>query len=354
MSLRLLFALLLGFLLIIPVSAEEIDENSGPTKVKPEITESVQSVPINEETGTVDWSKYNIFPNGGGARFLFITKLYPPDPAALADIPEILLDSAWAPPIPLSFGFEPPTGKDITITGQFYLEDITGNLAKRDETITVDGNAYSASTWFLGQANVFHIEESWNKGYTGESLYMPDEWTGGGIDYFLRSVWFHGIVGGDGMQALLEMCHATRIGREMIKGGRDQLVIYNIPANETDRQNGRGSLLVWLTVGNWRLSRTRLHSVYATEMTEFRMAYTDVQNDPSVYYSDYLPEDIYWSIDQYLLTGGTWPETQTEGVSYIGGQVTEGNALEDSGEGSSESGSSESSDSGEENSGDNG
>ena len=57
-----------------------------------------------------------------------------------------------------------------------------------------------------------------------------------------------------------------------------------------------------MTVGDWRLVRTRLHAAYAIEVTEFQNVSPEVSNDPQVFYSDYLPPNLYWSIDQYLLT----------------------------------------------------
>jgi hypothetical protein len=82
-------------------------------------------------------------------------------------------------------------------------------------------------------------------------------------------------------------------------------MIYKIPANELDRQNGRGSLLVWITLQDRRIVRTRLHATYATEVTEYENISVEVQNDPTVFYNEFLPTDIYWSIDNYLLTHET-------------------------------------------------
>jgi hypothetical protein len=300
---RFFLVLILVSALFLPASAQEgVDPRYGPVEVKPDVEENVMSVPVDEETGTVDWDQWSDLPAGGGAKFGFVTTLYPPDPAALANTPEILLDTAWYPPIPFAFGFSPPAQTWISTRGWFYLEDASGSLARRDTDITIEGLTSFCSTWFLGGTRVFHVEEGWQQGYLSERNYMPDEWSGGGIDFFLRCVWFRGILGGERMEKLLEVCGARQIGRDYIHGGRDRLLIYQIPPNEIDRQNGRGNLLVWLTIGDWRIMRTRLHAAYATEVTEYRMASPGVQNDPIVFYDDFLPSDIYWSIDQYLLT----------------------------------------------------
>ena len=303
---RYFLSIIVAMFLAFPLWAEdEISSASGPVEVTPETEESVVSVPVDEDTGTVNWQDYLSLPAGGGANFGFITVLYPPDPAALANCPEILLDGAWYPPIPYAFSFSPPTSGQIAARGWWYLEDGSGNLARRDMTISANGQEWYCSTWFMGSGWVFHIEESWPTGYFAESYYLPDEYAGPGIDYFLRSVWFRGVLGGDRMMQLLDYCGAQRIGRDIMNGGRDRLAIYEVPPNETDRQNGRGNLLVWLTTGDWRLVRTRLHAAYAIEVTEFQNVSIAVDNDPNSFYSDFLPNDIFLSIDQYLLTHET-------------------------------------------------
>ena len=307
MRARFLLPLLFISLLTLPVWAQdqnpqEIDPHNGAVTVQPDTQENMQNVPIDEETGTVDWSKYSNLPPGPGANFGFLTTLYPPEPAALADIPAQPLDTAWFPVIPFAFGYTPPADPRVSTQGWWYLEDTTGTLARRDMNITAGGSTWFCSTWFLGGTNVFHIEEGWQSGYFAETNYLPDEYSGAGIDYFLRSVWFHGVLGGQRMQDLLTYCNAQHIGRDLMRGGHDRLAIFQIPASETDRQNGRGSLLVWLTIGDWRLVRTRLHAVYATEVTEFRNVSPEVQNDPQVFYSDFLSQDLFVTIDQYLLT----------------------------------------------------
>ncbi len=343
-----IFSILLIWLVSFPVlGQDEIDSSSGRVEVTPETEESVTTVPIDEETGTVNWADYSTLPAGGGAKFGFVTVLYPPDPAALIDCPEILLDGAWLPPVLFSSGFSPSGEGSLSTSGWWYLEDASGNLARRDMQIDDGYDSWFASTWFLGSGCIFHIEEGWTEGYVSENNYLPDEWQGPGIDYFLRSVWFRGILSGERMGQLLEYCGATRIGRDIFSGGRDRLSIYEIPASEMDRQNGRGSLMVWVTFGDWRLARTRLHSAYAIEVTEFENVTAEVSNDYQSYYSEYLPEDIYWSIDNYLLThetpffmvdeelGYTAP-VATEVESDNSGTLSEGETSEDTSGGSEE------------------
>jgi len=303
-------------LLIVPALAQD-EGGSGPAEVKAEseTSESVVSIPLDEETGTVDWREYLSLPNGGGANFGFITVLFPPDPAALADCPDILLDGAWYPPIPFSSGYTPPGAQQVGIRGWWYLEDGSGNLARRDMQITTSDDSWFASTWFMGGGWVYHIEEGCSSGYYTEESYLADEYSGPGIDYFLRSVWFRGVLGGDRMEQLLTICGAQRIGRDIVAGGHDRLLIFEIPANEVDRQNGRGTLLVWLTIGDWRLQRTRLHAAYAIEVTQFENVSADIDNKNDVFYSSYLPNDIYWSVDQYLLTHQTPFFTEPSPVS---------------------------------------
>ncbi len=311
MHIRLAFVVILVTLLALPawgqVEADQdaIDSSSGPVEMEPDTSEDVISIPIDEESGQVNWAEYLALPPGVGANWGFITVLYPPDPSALFNCPEILLDTAWLPPIPYSYGFEPPAGLNASTTGWWYLEDSSGNLARRDMTITTDLDSWGVSTWFMGGVNALHIEEGWQNGYLSEEYYLPDDWTGPGIDFFLKTVWFRGVTIGDRMQQLLNICSAQRIGGDMMNGGRDRQLIYQIPANELDRQNGRGSLLVWISVGHYQLIKTRLHTVYATEVTHFENIQEGVELDPEVYYSDFLPSDIFWSIDQYLLTHAT-------------------------------------------------
>jgi hypothetical protein len=311
--------------LILPVLAQEIDPHNGPVTLEPQTQENLQSVPVDEDTGTVDWENMTPFPPGPGANFGFITTLYPPEPAMLADLPQILLDSAWFPTIPFAYGFKPSPDAQISAQGWWYLEDSTGYLARRDMNIAMDQDTWFCSTWFLGGSNVFHIEQGWATGYFAEMEYLPDQRTAGGIDYFLKSVWFNGVLGGQKMQDLLTQCNAQHIGRDLIRGGHRRLAIYQIFPNETDRQNGRANLLVWLTIGDWKLVRTRLHAAYATEVTEFRNVSPEIQNDSQVYYSDYLTRQIYWSIDNYLLThaGPFWGPGTEEGPTdpYAAGMV---------------------------------
>jgi len=338
MRLHFLVVLLLAFMLIVPARAQDqVDSASSPVEVQPDTSESVVSVPVDEQTGTVLWQEYLSLPSGGGARFGFVTVLYPPDPAALADCPEILLDGAWFPPIPFAFSFEPPVDAQASTRGWWYLEDASGNLARRDMDITAGNDTWFCSTWFMGGGWAFHIERGWLTGYFAEEYYLPDEWGGPGIDFFIRNVWFHGILGGERMQRLLEVCGAQRIGRDLINAGRDRLAIFMVPANEVDRQNGRGSLLVWVTVGDWRLVRTRLHAAYAIEMTEFYNVSADVSNDPQVYDSDYLPADVYLSIDQYLLTHATPFFGVGSDVEYFGAQQSTSPYSAQSAEGAEES-----------------
>jgi hypothetical protein len=169
-------------------------------------------------------------------------------------------------------------------------------------TVSDGTNQWYTSTWFLGLSKVCYIEEGWKDAYIDDSNYVPDEFLQPGIEYFMKSVWFRGILGGQKMQDLLTECSAEQIGHDMIRGKLDKIIIYRIPPNENDRQNGRGNLLVWLTLGQWHLERTRLNAVYGTELTDYRDALSDVQNSPEVYYSDYLPPDAYWSINNYLTT----------------------------------------------------
>ncbi|HDS29838.1 MAG TPA: hypothetical protein ENN67_02215, partial [Firmicutes bacterium] len=303
MHIRFLFPGIIVALMIFPAWAEDvITSDDGPVTLRPEVEQDIHVVPIDEDTGTVDWSEYLKLNEGGGAKFGFITVLYPPDPAALYNIPDILLDSAWRPPVPFAFGYSPPLSGQVSTRGWWYLEDATGNLGRRDMDVGDGNSSIFCSTWFLGGNSLYHVEENWNEGFFTEINYLPDDWEGGGIDYFLRNVWFRGILSGERMQNLLNICGAVRFGRSPIEGGRDHLVIFQISPNETDRQNGRGSLLVWTTVGDWRLVRTRLHTVYATEVTEYASVLGNVQNDPNVYYYEWLPENIYWAIDHYLLT----------------------------------------------------
>ena len=339
MHARIFLLFLVACLFMLPAYAQdEITSDSGPVEVEPETEESVVSVPVDEETGTVDWQDYFSLPAGGGANFGFVTVLYPPDPAALADCPEILLDGAWYPPIPLAYGFNPPANGQVATTGWWYLEDASGNLARRDMDIDPGTGTFVSSTWFMGGGWIFHIEQDWTSGYFSEQYYLPDEWDGPGIEYFLRNVWFHGVLGGERMSRLLEVCNAERIGRDMINGGRDRLAIFRIPANETDRQNGRGSLLVWMTIGDWRIVRTRLHAAYAIEVTEFKNVSIEVSNEPNSFYSDFLPQDIYWSIDQYLLThdttffgmSGSGDSPQPQSFMFAPGQSTESEDVEES------------------------
>jgi hypothetical protein len=272
---------------------------------------------MNADTNTVDWNKYNDLPPGPGNNFGFITTLYPPDPAALADLPKNLLDTANSPIIPFAYGYKPPTNGPVSAQGWWFLEDKTGLLARRDITITGGQDSVFCSTWFLGGTGVYHIEEGWTQGYFAETTYLPDDTMPGGIDYFLKSVWFRGVVGGQAMQDLLTACSAQRIGRDLIRGGHDRLAIYQVPATEMDRQNGKASLLVWLTIGDWRLVRTRLHASYATEVTEFRRVNSGIQNDSQVYYSEYLSQEIYQSISSYLLThqGPFWSSGTDNGTT---------------------------------------
>jgi hypothetical protein len=351
MHARLFLLFLAVCLFMLPAYAEdEITSDSGPVEVEPDTEESTVTVPLDEETGTVDWQDYLSLPAGGGANFGFVTVLYPPDPAALADSPEILLDGAWYPPIPLAYGFNPPANGNVSTRGWWYLEDGSGNLARRDMDIDYGSGAFVSSTWFMGGGWVFHIEQDWTSGYFAEQYYLADEWSGPGIEYFLRNVWFHGVLGGDRMSRLLEVCGAERIGRDLINGGHDRLAIFRIPPNETDRQNGRGNLLVWLTIGDWRIVRTRLHAAYAIEVTQFENVSIEVDNDPNVFYSDFLTQDIYWSMDQYLLThetpffgmAGSTDTSQPQTFMFAPGQSTEsGNADEngtDEGDGAEEEG----------------
>ncbi len=306
MRIRVLAAIALFILVILPVWAQDaIDSESGPVEVEPDTEENVVSVPVDENTGTVAWEEYLSLPNGGGAQFGFVTVLYPPDPSTLEGCPDILLDGAWYPPIPFSFGFYPSSESNISVAGWWYLEDASGTLARRDINLTIGSDTWGCSTWFMGSTWIYHVEQGWNSGYIGEQYYAPDDWSGPGIDYFLRSVWFRGILGGERMSELLERCGAERLGRDMMSGGRERLAIFKVPPNETDRQNGRGSLLVWVRSGTWDLVRTRLHAAYAVEVTEFRNVSREVAVDPDVFYSDYLTDDIYWSINEYLLTHDT-------------------------------------------------
>jgi hypothetical protein len=224
--------------------------------------------------------------------------------------------------------------------GWWYLEDSTGNLARRDMTITTDTDSWFTTTWFIAGTNALHIEEAWRSAYYCEEYYMPDEWYGPGIDFFLRTVWFRGVTSGDRMEQLLTICNARRIGRDTMNAGSDRQLIYEIPANELDLQNGRGSLLVWVSVGYYRLIRTRLHTVYATEVTDFENVQEGVEIDPMTFYSEYLPEDIYWSMDHYLLTHespffGT-PESVTYTPTTSDENVSEGETGSTTDEGSSE------------------
>lgn len=281
---------------------KEINPHDGPVKVKPDTSENIQSIPVDEKTGKVDWENYSYTPPGPGARFGFMSALFPPDPASLTGLPHQLLDTAWYPTIPFSYGYAPPVEGQVSVQGWWYLEDSSGNLARRDMTISVNGQSWGCSTWFLGCSNLFHIEEGWTEGYFSETNYMPDDYYGGGIDYFLRSVWFRGILDGEAMDSLLTACNAEHIGRDLMRGGRDRLAVFRIPPNEFDRQNGRGELLVWLTVGHWRIVRTRLQTVYATEVTEYKKPMPGIQNEPEVFYSEYLPKEVYTAVHDYLLT----------------------------------------------------
>ncbi|HEX9744247.1 MAG TPA: hypothetical protein VGB30_02365 [bacterium] len=300
---------LVTFLLLLMANVsyadDEIDSSDGTVRVPPQTSESVFSLPMDLENGGINWQEYFSLPPGIGAQFGFITVLYPPDPSALADTPGLLLDGAWLPPVPFSFGYSPPSSGNVTTRGWWYLEDSTGLLARRDMEILIDGNSTIASTWFLGGTKLYHAELGWMEGYISETYYLPDEWYAGGIDYFLRSVWFRGILKGERLDTLLQVCGAVQVGRDMIAGTRNGLMIYKIPANELDRQNGRGSLLVWITLQDRRIVRTRLHATYATEVTEYENISVEVQNDPTVFYNEFLPTDIYWSIDNYLLTHET-------------------------------------------------
>jgi len=286
----------------IPALGQVSSESGSRIEVEPETSTNVQSIPIDAESGMVDWDSYLALPEGIGATFGFIQVLYPPDPSALANSPDMLLDGAWYPPIPFSSGMYPSMEPQAATVGFQYIEDSSGYLARRDMSITDSSGSWVASTWYLGGVYVYHIEEGWAEGVYSEGLYLPDEWSGPGIDYFLRTVWFKGVLEGEMMQRLLTLCGATPIGRDRQEGGRDRLMIYEIPANEIDRQNGRGSLLIWVMQGSWRLERSRLHSVYAIEITQYENLQSNIELDPIVFESQYLLPELYWSIDEYLLT----------------------------------------------------
>jgi len=300
---RSLLILLIVLLTALPSFGQDsIGSDTGRTVVAPNKSENVLNIPIDPETGMVDWDRYLALPEGVGAKFGFAQVLFPPDPSTLADSPNTLLDSAWFPPIPFSTGLYPTNEPQTAVQGWMYTEDSTGYLARRDMTINDSSGARIASTWFLGGGYIFHIEEGWQDGYYTEGYYLPDEWTGPGIDFFLKTVWFKGVLEGDAMQRLLAICGAARIGRDRDDGGRDRLLIYEIQPNELDRQNGRGSLLIWVSQGYYRLERTRLHTVYAIEVTQYENLESNVELDPAVFQSEYLTQDLYVKIDDYLLT----------------------------------------------------
>lgn len=324
MRMRLLLAVVFVLILSLPAWTQDTadedipDSSSGPVEMEPDTSEDVITIPMDEESRTVNWAEYLALPPGVGANWGYVTVLYPPDPGALFDCPNILLDSAWSPPIPFSYGFEPSASTRLTTTGWWYLEDSTGNLARRDMTITADGMQWIATTWFMAGTSVLQIEEGWETSYLADVYYLPDEWSGPGIEYFLKTVWFRGVTSGERMQQLLAICNAQRIGRDVMNGGRDRNLIYQIPSNELDRQNGRGSLLVWLSVGYYKLIQTRLHTAYATEVTIFENVQESVDLDPMTYYSDWLPEDVYWSMDHYLLTHETPFFSTPDSFSFTG------------------------------------
>jgi hypothetical protein len=302
MRLHPILSFIILTLMILPAWGQDtVDPSDGPSKITVDNTQTFKKVPVDEKTGMIDWDRMGKVPEGPGAMFAFMAALFPPDPASLADLPKHVLDTAWLPVIPFSWGYSPSFNHgQITTQGWWYIEDTSCNLARRDMTVTDDTSQIATSTWFLGGTKLFYIEEGQKKGYSGDSLYPPDEWTGGGIEFFLKTVWFKGVLRGQKMQDLLTECSAEQIGRDLIRGNQDRVVIYRIRSNENDRQNGRGNLLVWVTLGEWRLVRTRLNTVYATEMTEFRNILPDIQNTPETYYSDFLPPDYFWSINNYL------------------------------------------------------
>jgi len=141
MRFRIFLLIIAVSLFALPVMGEdEIDSSSGPVRVSPKSDQSVSEIPVDEETGIVDWYEYLSLPAGVGAKFGYSAVLYPPDPAALVNIPEILLDGAWLPPIPFAYGFSPPADGQIATNGWWMLEDSTGLLARRDmEIVTNDG-----------------------------------------------------------------------------------------------------------------------------------------------------------------------------------------------------------------------
>jgi len=55
--------------------------------------------------------------------------------------------------------------------------------------------------------------------------------------------------------------------------------------------------------------------VFATEVIEYRNLSSEIKNEPDIYYSEFLPSEIYWSINNYLMTheGPFWGTTSSEG-----------------------------------------
>jgi hypothetical protein len=340
MHIRLLLVVICIFILSFPAWAQDstpvdssssdstsddavIDSSSGPVDLVPDVTEDTVTIPLTEDGQNINWAEYLALPAGIGATWGFVSTLYPPDPAALYDCPDILLDSAWSPPISFSYGFEPPASLNIITSGWWYIEDSSGNLARRDMVISSDQDTWDATTWFMAGTNTLHIEEGWTTSYYSEDYYLPDEYSGPGIDYFLKTVWFRGVIGGDRMLELLSICNAQRIGRDTMNAGQDRQMIFQIPSNELDRQNGRGNLLVWISNGHNQLIRTRLFTAYATEVTDFKNIQQEVELDPNTFYSDYLPEEVYWSMDQYLLTHETPFFATQEQTSFTGAPTPE-------------------------------
>jgi hypothetical protein len=268
-GMRRLIILSLILAALLSMAGSVLADNSRESKtVMPEKKVNLYRIPVDpkERAKALDQIVNNTRP-GSGTFFMFNTRFTPSHPEQSSLRPGLLLNQPSVPP--------------YTVQGYCMIRDssglrarvggikITNNQSTQMESIFAGGDRIYQ--WYLKDNDVSPGENVINNNYLKHS----DK----GIDYFLTSVKYRGIILGAPMEKLLTDSSARRIGVENIRGTRT--LVYGIQPAKEDFLNGYQYMQVWLRVGDFRIIRSKVEKSYGTEQTEYSRHIVGIQIDDS-------------------------------------------------------------------------
>jgi len=174
------------------------------------------------------------------------------------------------------------------MTGQVMVRDRSGSRVLDAATLNQGGAVRPVYNLFANGAALYHQD---GENALAEFLPLPyAQPTPAGIEAFLKGLKIHGIVrdnaqrGDYSMTELLTACNARMLAtvREG-QGSKSRQLVYGIDASPFDQLLGYKYLRIWVRVGDFKILRTELSLVGATERTDYSNVLDGIRFDDEMF-----------------------------------------------------------------------